>query len=113
MKYIDYMNEHPTENLCWCKPYTNDDETHYLIMYDGKPEVIITPNIEAWRYDGSLTEAIMEQFAREVNPGYETYSHWSDTHIALEAMREIGCHYCPFKNDCDPMIEEMDQSDYR
>lgn len=35
MTYRQYMQDHPEENMSFCKPYTNDDEDRFLIMYDG------------------------------------------------------------------------------
>ena len=113
MTYLDYMREHTDENLSWCKPYTNDDETHFLVMYDGIAGSIDTPNITAHRYGGSDFEAELEKLAREVNAHYDLYSGWDDTHIALEAMHEVGCWRCPFRDECEAMGEEISATDYR
>ena len=112
MTYAEYMEQHDTENFSWCKPYTNDDETYYLIMHDGLPLVIKTPTIEAWRYDGTLTGDVLKQVAKEINKDYSEKRGYSNTYMILEAMHEIGCHYCPFKEDCEPMGGEIDETDY-
>ena len=114
MTYRDYMEEHTTENFSWCKPYTNNEETHYLIVHDGIAEAISTPSIEIQRCDGSrLFEEWMETLAREVHPDYDFCHGWSNQHIALVVMHEIGCCNCPFKYDCEAMGEEMEETDYR
>lgn len=110
MTYLDYMNEHPDANFEWCKPYTNDAETHYLVIYDGIANSIDTPDMTAHRYGGSDFEAALETLAREVNPDYELYSGYSDQKIALDRMHEIGCWHCPFRDECEAMGEDLDDA---
>ena len=112
MTYLEYMKEHPTENFSWCKCYTNADETHYLVMHDGIADSISTPSTIAHRYGGCDFEAELETLAREVNPDYDLYADWTDEHIALEAMHEIGCWHCPFRNECEAMGDDMSETDY-
>lgn len=116
MKYIEYMETHANENLSWCKPYTNNDETVYIVVHDGEAESISTPDREIVRGYNGTQDAIDEavaQIAKDINPYYDDYSGWSDLHIALEEMHECGCASCPFKGDCDAMGEEMNDLDYR
>jgi len=113
MTYREYMESHEDENFSWCKPFTNKDEDCFAIMYDGTIDHVITPEMEAQRYDGSLNDETLEVFARRVNPDYDLYGGWSDEHIALEVMHEIGCTSCPFKDDCEAMGEEMQETDYK
>ena len=113
MKYIDYMNDHEDENLSWCKPYADESGEYTLILHDGMVDAITTPDRIAYRYNGTLTEELMESFARAVNPDYDDYSGWDDLHIALESMHEVGCAHCPFKDDCEAMGEEMSDTDCR
>ena len=84
-----------------------------LVMYDGELSSIMSPTREAFRYNGTLTDEVLEQFAREVNPDYDLYTGWSDLHVALEAMHPVGCASCPWCEDCEAMYEEMSESDYR
>ena len=111
------MEEHKNENLSWCKPYIYEDDSgsYYIIMYEGAIESIVTPEIEAQRYDGSLTDDLLETIARRFNPDYDWYKGWSDTHIIMDSddLREAGCSECPFKRECDAMLEEMGETDYR
>ena len=113
MKYLEYMQEHENDNFSWCKPYANASGDYMLVMCDGELSSIKSPTFEAFRYDGTLTDDVLERFAREVNPDYDLYSGWSDLHIALEAMHEVGCSSCPWREDCEPMGEEMSETDYR
>lgn len=100
MRYLDYMEEHPGENLEWCRPYT-DGNDNYLIMYDGGPLGIKTETEEVT--ERRELEYGMEGFARKVNKDYDLYSGYSDAEIALDAMHEVGCFDCPWKWDCDAM----------
>lgn len=113
MTYMDYMREHPEENFSWCKCYTNPEETHYMVMYDGLLNCINTPSVIAYRYGSHDFDAEIETLAREVNEDYDLYSEWDDIHIALDAMHEIGCWHCPFKDECEAMGEEMSETDWR
>ena len=108
MTYLEYMKTHENENLGWCKPYVDNSGNYFAIMYEGNMEWISMPDTEALRYDGSLTNEVLEAFARSVNPDYDVYSGWTDVHIALDAMREIGCSECPFRCDCDAMLEDIE-----
>ena len=113
MTYLEYMQDHENENLSWCKPYSDDSGEYMLVMHDGEVHSILSPTCEAFRYDGTLTDELMERFAREVNHDYDLYSGWSDIHIALEAMHEVGCVSCHWRDDCEVMGEEMSETDYR
>ena len=61
MTYKEYFEQHPEANFTWCKPYTDETETRFLIMYDGEPLSIIAPGIEGHRHDGTLA-LHMQQF---------------------------------------------------
>ena len=113
MKYIEYINEHSEFNFDWCKPYTNNDLTHTLVMYDGIASDIDTPDTTMHRYGGGDFEAALETLAREVNENYELFSGYTDTEIALDAMHETGCAHCPFRHECEAMQADMDDADYR
>ena len=113
MTYAEYFENHETENFSWCKPYTDKTGEYMLVIHDGELSSIASPDIIAYRYDGSLTDEIIKQFAMAINPNYDLYSEWTDLHIALDSMHEIGCSHCPFKDECDAMEEEMQDTDYR
>ena len=112
MKYRDYMEVHCDENLDWCKPYVSDKSDEYcLIMYDGEPDAVIMPDGTFYRYNGSLTDEVMEAFARAVNSDYDLHSGYDDWLIALRAMHEVGCASCPFSDDCEAMDEQYGEDE--
>ena len=113
MTYREYFEAHKDENLSWCKPYFDKSGEYCIVMYDGgEPLSVVTPNREAHRYEESL-DSLVTEVAKAVNPDYDDHSGWSDLHIALDAMHECGCTSCPFKDDCEAMGEEMQETDYR
>lgn len=113
MTYRDYMIDHSTEDLSWCKPYEDKTGDYRLVMYEGEPSSIATPERIAFRYDGTLTDELLEAFARAVNPDYETYQGYTDLEIALGTMHPVGCASCPHFDECGAMGEEMSPCDYR
>lgn len=115
MTYREYFEEHEDENLSWCKPYFDESGEYYINMYDGIVEAVITPKVKIIRvYDLNNTlDDIVTEVAKAVNPDYDFYSGWDDLHIALDAMHECGCASCPFKDDCEVMGEEIQETDYR
>lgn len=113
MKYLEYMQNHADENFSWCKPYADESGEYKLVMHDGLLESVKSPTITAYRYDGSLTDDVKEQFAREVNPDYDLYKGWDDEHIMLDAMHPVGCASCAWFYECEAMGETMSDIDYR
>lgn len=100
MKYIDYMEQHPKENMSWCRPFLSDDG-HALALNEGDPTCRFP--------DGAIGgQELMKRFAMEVNPSYDLYSGWDDIHIALECMHEVGCVDCPFADMCEVMNDELE-----
>ena len=112
--YGDYFEEHDDENFSWCKPYTDETEDYWLVIYDGEVEQIKSPTYttDPVNYERPDEDRV-ERFAREVNPDYDLYSGWSDTHIALEKMHETGCAHCPWFDECQAMGERMQDGDCR
>ena len=51
------------------------------------------------------------RLAKELNENYDLYQGWSDTHILLDALREVGCDNCPFKADCEAVNEIVEDED--
>lgn len=117
MTYREYMEEHPEENLSWCKPYRDDSGEYCLIVHDGEAEHLEMPGRVADRWDGTLTDDLLEDFAQAINPHFEDkewiYKGWSTLHIALDVMHEVGCSECPCNSLCDAMGEEVNACDYR
>ena len=113
MTYREYFELHQMENVGWCTPYTDKNEENYLIMYDGTPESVFfgdeTGGVAYHRGLDSNYDAHLEKFARLVNPYYDQYVHRNDDVIARDVMHETGCYYCPFKNDCDAMWDNIEK----
>lgn len=110
MTYREYMDNHEDENLSWCRPYTDKSGDHSMVICDGEILCITAPDYEGWRYDGTLTDGMLERFAREVNPDYDLFgAGWTDMDKALNAMHEVGCAHCPWRDECEAMGEEMEE----
>ena len=111
MKYLDYMEEHPEENLVWCKPYT-DGRGNYLVMWEGTPLSIKTDDgREYWRNPVGLQYVLddqaLEAFAKHVDPDYKYWKGYSDEEIILMNLGECGCSSCPYRGCCEIMTEDM------
>ena len=116
MTYREYFEIHEDENFSWCKPYFDESGEYCIVMLEGEPCGIVTPEVEIVSgYDGAQAaiDETIPLIAKAINPDYDLYSGWTNLHIALDAMRECGCANCPFKDDCEPMGEEMQETDYR
>lgn len=107
MTYRDYHNDHPTENLGWCCPFT-DGKGAWLAEQSSTDGTIMFP-------DGSECTTTntkkLRDFAKLVNPNYDMYLGYTDYEIALDAMHETGCAHCPWNAVCDAMDEELGESD--
>lgn len=113
MKYLEYMESHDGENFSWCKPYTDGNEERFLIMYDGIANSIDTPDGVFYRFDGSDFDTALEALARNVNPDYDLFIGYNDQQLALIKMHEVGCSKCPFRYECDTMMEDVSDDDYK
>lgn len=101
--YREYMEKHLTENIGWCAPFVDESGSYAAVVCEGKIISIRTP-------DGDRNDPDAEtirKFAKTVNTEYDFYKGWDDTHIALEAMREVGCAYCPWNYYCEAMDEPV------
>lgn len=113
MKYREYMEDHPEENVTWCKPYT-DSKGNAVIMLDGSMDIILF-NGRKFHINGDgrkLTFAssrILKAFAQALDPYYDQYSGYTDTEIILQNLRECGCASCPFRGECELMGEEIEE----
>ena len=107
MKWLEYMEAHPDEHLSFCSVYVSDISDGYaLIVYDGTLEGITTPDGVYSRSEGTLTDEVVEQFARTVNFDYDLYVGYTDFQIAIFAMHEVGCASCPYKDGCEAMQDD-------
>lgn len=104
--YRDYFSTHTDESVDWCKCY----------MADGRNAVcvndITTNEISAIMIGGKDIDfrddvGAIHRLAKAVNSDYSLYHGWSDAHIAIEAMKEVGCTSCPWFSVCDQMDEKM------
>ena len=98
------------QNLSWCKPLKHKSEAVYLIVNEGIIDSIIDNGEETVRTsiigkksDPAMDEKIKE-LAKRLNPEYDEYEGWDDTHILLNSdFEELGCRDCPWFNSCDAM----------
>ena len=111
--WSEYMVEHNTENFSWCKPYVDTTGNYAIVMHDGIPESAVINGVTYYRYNGELTDEIITEIAKAVNPDYDLYSGYNNYQIAIMAMQETGCAHCPFFEDCSAMGEEMTETDNR
>ena len=105
------------ENMSWCKPYISEDERYALAINEGE---IITIQIDGRDIDWDdkepiyggyrCSKALLQRLARFVNPDYDMYKGYTDTYIILDALEERGCAECPWRDECDAMIEEDDEA---
>lgn len=100
------------ENLGWCKPYVSDDESCCVIVNNGKiASCTINGEDVGYILPNTDVDAIAHRLAVAVNPDYADYDGWDDLHIAIDAMTEVGCSECPFRDDCDAMWEDDEEED--
>ena len=110
MTYLEHFEKTgSTENMSWCRPFTDDSEEYFLIQHDGEIESAKTPDGIFYRYNGTLTPDVLESIAKAVNTYHDDYHGWTDEHIALEAMHELGCVNCPFRHECEAINEYMEE----
>lgn len=99
MLYKDYMKDNETENLSWCRPFT-DGNGNYIVIYETDC-MIHSKDVSI----NCPTEKQLSEFAKTVNPYYDGYHGYTNEEIITDAMKEIGCCNCPFFNDCSAMDE--------
>ena len=111
MTYLENFElKNPSGNLSWCKPFADKNEDAFLIMYEGTAECVRTSEgALLHRYNGTLNDYTIAEFARSVNNGYYCYHGWTDENIALDVMHETGCASCPFRHECEAVNTEMEE----
>ncbi len=103
MLYKDYMRSHETDNLLWCRPFT-DGNGNYIVIYETDC-MIHSKDVSI----NCPTEKQLSEFAKTVNPDYSLYSGYTSEEIITSAMDEIGCCNCPFYNTCAAMDETINE----
>ena len=106
MKYIDYMEDHPGENMSWCRPY-KDAHGNYLIVNDNRDIAIYNGGVVST----NPTETELEKFAKIVNVDYDDYNGYDAMEIALDTMSETGCWDCPLKFECEVMSANLENEE--
>ena len=115
MNYREYMENHPEENLSWCRPYRSENGRVALAMNEGN---IAGLKIDGKEIDGPYTSAdsqakLWEMAAKasiedDALLDIET-DRYSWREIALmDGLVECGCANCPWKDTCDAMSEEIE-----
>ena len=107
----EYMANHDTKHFSWCIPYSTPGGEYVIVQHDGDISAISTPDTVAYRYDGGITDDVLEQIARAIVPDYGMYSGYSDTDLLLMHLRPTGCAACPFNSECSAMDADMDDDD--
>lgn len=102
MTYREMMQENG-ENLSWCKPLRFLNGRVFVTQSEG--------SITAMCLDGKDIPATPENLnlvAKLVEPCYDDFDGWNDTHIITQAdSEELPCGSCPWFDDCDAMDEEV------
>lgn len=101
------------ENLDWCRPYISDDERIAVAVNEGE---IINIQVDGrdieWdekrKFSFGYSENLLHRLAQEINPNYDLYKGYTDTHIILDTLEERGCAECPWRDECDAMLTDED-----
>ena len=113
MTYREYMENHPEENLSWCRPYRSENGRVVLSYNEGRIQTLMIDGEEIEDFDpmSAKQEAAWERVCR-ASIDEETlglYSGYSWSEIALrDGLVECGCADCPWKGICDAMSEEIE-----
>lgn len=103
----EFMMQHTDEHLPYCRCCRTDDESSTLIIRNGKPVVILTPELSAIAPRGTLPADVVRYLAKLVNPNWGLYHGYTDAYIAFDAMRDTGCAGCPLFCECRDMYMEV------
>lgn len=103
MSYRDTMIENQ-ENLEWCKPLSFLGGRVIVALNEGQITCISVDGKTLPSYPENVHADSIRTAAKLVNPEYDEYSGWPDTHILLEAdYEELPCCKCPWFDVCDAM----------
>lgn len=114
MNYREYMENHPEENLSWCRPYRSENGRVALSYNSGRIESAMIDGAEI-AIDGAQKNqaALWERVARasiedEALLDVETRRYsWKEIAL-MDGLVEGGCASCPWKDLCDAMSEEIE-----
>lgn len=102
MTYREMMQENG-ENLGWCKPLSFLNGRVFVTQAEG--------SITAMRLDGEdipVTPENLTLVAKLVEPCYDDFDGWDDTHIIMQSdSKELSCCNCPWFDVCDAMDEDV------
>lgn len=113
MTYLDYMMDHPDENLSWCRPYASENERVKLSYNEVRIQSLMIDGVEIEDFDPMSydQESVWERICK-ASLGVETlplYSGYSWSEIAMrDGLIECGCASCPWRTICDAMQEEIE-----
>lgn len=117
MTYRDYMENHPEENLSWCRPYRSENGRVALVYNEGRILSLMIDEKEVdidWpvRDQSQLWERVCRaSIEDEALLDIET-RRYSWREIALmDGLVECGCANCPFADTCDAMMEEIEEDE--
>lgn len=115
MTYREYMENHPEENLSWCRPYRSENGRVSLSYNSGRIESAMIDGEEihigwAKKDQSELWERVARaSIEDEALLDVET-RRYSWREIALmDGLVECGCASCPWKDTCDAMSEEIEE----
>ena len=97
------------QNLSWCVPMKHKTENIYLVVNENNIDSILDNGKETLR--SRKTDKVIDEkinvLAQRLNPEYDEYEGWNDTHILIDSgFEELGCKDCPWFNSCDAMNDE-------
>lgn len=116
MNYRTYMENHPEENLSWCRPYRSENGRVVLTANEGQLEGLIIDGAEievAFPPSKENQEQLWEKAARasiddEELLDIETRRYgWREIAV-MDGLVECGCANCPWNDICDAMSEEIE-----
>lgn len=103
-----YMDEHPDENLGWCKPYRSDDGHVAFTVNEGRLDSVC---INGKYYSTLDMDALWHEIYKALVPEEERnlYSGYTESEIVRlhGYAHECGCADCPWNDICEAMDIEM------
>lgn len=117
MTYRDYMENHPEENLSWCRPYRSKNGRVALVYNEGRILSLMIDEKEVdidWpvRDQSQLWERVCRASIEDealLDIDTRCYS-WREIAL-MDGLVECGCANCPFADTCDAMMEEIEEDE--